>query len=875
MSARALTVNDLNEGWTLTHTGGEAPDAVAGKTVPAEVPGTTHTALLAAGLIPDPYLSDNEAALQWMWRTSWRYDLTFAATPAGPGERIDLVFDGLDTVATVALNGVELGETFNMNRSYRFDAREALAAGANKVTVDFGSALEYAFEREAVIGDRPRPQPSAELRAEAARQGLIDGDPDEILAKGRVYPQPFNAIRKMACSFGWDWGPDLQTAGIWKPVRLERWRIARFAAVRPLVTVEGDKGVVTVHAIVERSGSPDADEPLRVIARVGDHTAEASIAPGENKASFRLDVPNPELWWPAGHGEAHLHSLTVELHTEDELLDTFARRIGFRTVTVDQTGGRFTFVVNGRPIFVKGANWIPDDHLMTRITPERLERRIDQALGAHLNLLRIWGGGIYETDDFYDVCDERGVMVWQDFLMACAGYSEDEVLWAEVEAEARENVTRLAPHASLVLYNGSNENVWGWWDWGWREVAEYTGITDWGQRYYEELFPAVLAELDPTRPYTPSSPFSTHPYQDDIHPNSPAQGTVHEWEVWNRKDYTHYRDYVPPFCSEFGFQGPATWATMQRALPPEAFDQDSPIWLLHQKADDGNGKLNRGFEPHLPGSEDFEMWHWITSLNQARAIRFGIEHYRSWWPECAGSIVWQLNDCWPVTSWAAIDGDERLKPLYFALRAAYEPRLLTFQPRGADGGLDPAGEVALVAVNDTDEPWSETLTFTRLSLDGTELAVATAHLQVGARSAATLEVPAHVRTPQDAAREILTADAGYPGDVEHVRGVWTFAEDKDIAYEPEPFAASGIAVDGGYDVTVRATSFVRDLSLLADKVDPDAVVSDGLVTLLPGETHVFHVRSGARVESNRFTERGVLVSVNAIGLGSFQGAPKP
>lgn len=870
MTARALTVNDLTQGWTLTHTGGQAPDAVAGKTVPAEVPGTNHTALLAAGLIPDPFLADNEVRLQWMWRTSWRYAMSFAATPAGPGERVDLVFEGLDTVATVELNGTPLGQTFNMHRSYRFDVRDALASGANELTVDFRPALEYALEREAVIGDRPRPQPSAELRAEAARRGLIDGDPEEILKGGRVYPQPFNAIRKMACSFGWDWGPDLQTAGIWKPVRLERWRIARLASVRPLVTVEDGTGVVTVHVEVERSGAADADEPLRVLAHVDGRSAEAAIAPGATTASARLEVPNPELWWPAGHGEPHLYDLTVELHNEDEQLDGYARRIGFRTVTVDRTNDRFAFVVNGRPIFVKGANWIPDDHLLTRITRERLERRVDQAVGAHLNLLRIWGGGIYETDDFYDVCDERGVMVWQDFLLACAAYSEDEVTWAEIEAEARENVTRLSPHASLVVWNGSNENVWGWWDWGWREAAEATGLRDWGQRYYEELFPAVLAELDPTRVYTPSSPFSTHPYTEDIHPNSPERGTVHEWEVWNRKDYSHYRDYVPPFCSEFGFQGPATWATMQRALPPEAFNQDHPTWLLHQKAEDGNGKLNRGFAPHLPGSDDFEMWHWITSLNQARAIRFGIEHYRSWWPRTAGAIVWQLNDCWPVTSWAAIDGDERLKPLYYALRAAYEPRLLTFQPRGADGGLDPAGDVALVAVNDTDDAWSETLTFTRQSLDGTELAVATTHLHVAPRSATTLDVPAHVRTPADASAEALVADAGYPGDDEHVRGLWTFAEDKDIAYETEPVTASAVATADGHEVTVRASSLVRDLTILADKVDPDAVAETGLVTLLAGETHVFVVRGGASEPSNRFTARGVLVSVNGIRLGAFQ-----
>lgn len=867
MSTRALTASALHEGWTLTHTGGDAPAEIAGKTVPAQVPGTNHTALIDAGLIPDPFYGDHERQLQWMWRTSWRYALNFNAAPAAQGERVDLVFDGLDTIATVNLNGTELGRTFNMHRGYRFDVRAALKDGANELAVDFASALEYGFAREEVIGDRPRPGANMELLAEAARRGLIEGDPEEILRRTRSYPQPFNALRKMACSFGWDWGPDLQTAGIWKPVRLERWRTARLAEVRPLVTLEGDLGVATVHVTVERT---EDDRDLAVVASVGGQQTTVTIPAGQTTASARVEVSNPTLWWPAGYGEAHLYDLTVELLDGEAVLDSFVRRVGFRSVTVDQTGGRFTFVVNGKEVFVKGANWIPDDHFLTRVTRERLEHRVDQALGAHMNLLRIWGGGIYESDDFYDVCDERGVMVWQDFLMACAAYSEDQVLATEIEAEARENVTRLSSHASLVLWNGSNENVWGWWDWGWKDAMGAVGLTDWGQKYYEEVFPAVLAELDPTRVYTPSSPFSTFPYSDDIHPNAVEQGTVHEWEVWNRQDYSTYRDYVPYFCAEFGFQGPATWRTLTESLPAEAFDQSSDIWLLHQKAEDGNGKLNRGFAPHLPGSDDFEVWHWITSLNQARAIRFGIEHMRSWWPQCAGAIVWQLNDCWPVTSWAAVDYYGRPKPLYYGLRQAYAPRLLTFQPRGADGGLDPAGEVALVAVNDTDEAWSETLTFSRIGLDGTELAVATAHLSVAPRSAVTLDVPAHLREASDAAREVLLADAGYPGDDDHVRGVWTFVEDKDIAYSTEPFTTTARAVDGGFEVTIKASAFVRDATILADKVAADAETDNALVTLIAGESHTFRISTQEIVEANRFTERGVLVSVNAIGLGTFK-----
>lgn len=833
MSAATLVAHPLHEGWTLTHLGGDAPEDVAGATVPAEVPGSTHVDLLRAGLIPDPYLDRNEAALEWMWRCSWRYASEFAATPATEGERVDLVFDGLDTVATVRLNGTEIAHTKNMHRSYRFDVRALIEGGANSLEVDFASALEYATGVQDEIGFRPSP-----------------------------YPHPYHAVRKMACSFGWDWGPDLQTAGIWKGVRIERWRVARLASVRPLVTVDGAAGRVEAHVEIERA----SDAPLTVYATVAGVEGSAQVPAGESTAVVTLEVPDVELWWPHGHGEARLYDLDVDLHSDDEHLDVYRRRVGFRTVEVDVVdegdGASFTYVVNGRRIFVKGANWIPDDHLMTRITRDRLRRRIVQATAAHMNLIRVWGGGTYETEDFYDLCDELGVMVWQDFPFACAAYAEGSPVLEEVVAEARENVARLTPHASLVMWNGSNENIWGWCDWGWPEVVGGDG--SWGLKYYDEVLPQIVAELDPTRFYTPSSPYSPFRSHEEVHPNDKAWGTSHEWEVWNQLDYTEYRRYVPRFMSEFGFQGPATWATVTRSLPQDQRRQDSEGWLLHQKAEDGNGKLNRGLAPHLPAGDDFEAWHWATSLNQARAVQYGIEHYRSWAPQCAGAIVWQLNDCWPVTSWAAIDGDERPKPLYYALRHSFAPRLLTLQPRGEDGGFDPAGAPRLVAVNDTDEPWNETVTFTRAGLDGTELAVATAHLAVEARGSATMEVPAHVREAADASAEVLLADAGYPGDADHARALWTFAEDKDLAYEVAPLTATARAIEGGYEVTVRATSLVRDLTVLADKVHPSAVADDALVTLAADESHTFRIECDADVDPQGFLGQRVLVSVNAL-----------
>ncbi|RKS06667.1 beta-mannosidase [Nocardiopsis sp. Huas11] len=818
----------LHDGWRMSAIAGPVPENIAGRALPAAVPGSTHLDLLAAGLIPEPYLDSAETELAWIHRTDWRYELTFDATAPAEGERVDLAFDGLDTVATVELNGHVLGRTANMHRSYRFDVRAALREGANELAVTFRSALEFAEEQRESLGARPH-----------------------------VNAHPFNMIRKMACSFGWDWGPDLQTAGIWRPVRLERWTTARLARVRPLVTVAPDgSGRVEVHADVERAGT-GTDTGLVLTAEVAGHRVEAAVPAGADTAVAVVEVPGVRLWWPAGHGEQPLYDLSFALAEAGaaEPLDTGSRRIGFRTVTVDtapdEHGTPFTLVVNGKPIFVKGANWIPDDHFLTRITRERLERRVDQAVGANMNLLRVWGGGIFESEDFYDVCDERGVLVWQDFLLACAAYPEEEPLRSEFEAEAREHVARLTSHASLALWNGGNENLWGYMDWGWQEPL--AGRT-WGHGYYTDLFPRIVAELDPTRFYADGSPYSPGHALDAVHPNVDDHGTHHEWTVWNQTDYRAYRDNVPRFCSEFGFQGPPTWATLTDWVHDEPMTPESPAFLLHQKAEDGNGKLNRGLSAHLPTPATFEDWHWATQLNQARAIVFGIEHYRSWWPRTAGAIVWQINDCWPVTSWAAVDGDERAKPLLYGLRHAYAPRLLTVQPRD--------GRDVLVAVNDTDEPWEGRVAVQRQSFAGAVLAEDGIDLSVAPRATAVLDLARPLLAAGNTKEEVLVAT------YEDARAVHLFREDVDLHYATDALTAKAVAVPGGYRVDVRARSFARDVAILADRVAPDAEVDDMLVTLLAGESRSFTVRTEADIDPSALTAPLVLRSANTPHAGA-------
>jgi beta-mannosidase len=813
----------LHDGWVLTPAPETALPAGVGRApVPATVPGCVHTDLLAAGVIPDPYLDDNEERQHWIGHADWVYETTFgwsAGTAADTPDEVDLVCAGLDTVATITLNGVEVARTANMHRGYRFPVRHLLVDGINRLQVRFDSAYGYAEALRAELGDRPM-----------------------------AYAEPFNFIRKMACNFGWDWGPTLVTAGIWRQIGLESWSTARLAQVRPQVTVDGQTGVAEVYVEIERAPGSQ-DEPLVLIAEVAGSTVEVAVGPGQRSAVARLRVDSPELWWPRGYGEQRRYPLNVSLRSiAGSTLDGWRRRVGFRALRVetvpDEHGSPFTVVVNDVPVFVRGVNWIPDDTFPHRISRERYAARLTQACEANINFLRIWGGGIYEADDFYDLADEYGLLVGQDFLFACAAYPEEAPLYEEVAAEARYNVVRLASHPSLALWTGNNENIWGYADWDWKPRLQGRS---WGAGYYFDLLPRIVAELDPVRPYWPGSPYSG---DRDLHPNDPAHGTMHIWDVWNSRDYLHYRSYQPRFVAEFGYQGPPAYATLRRALSDDPLASDSPGMRHHQKATDGDAKLRRGLDAHLPVPRDFDDWHYFTQLNQARAVTVGVEHFRSLRPLCMGSIVWQLNDCWPVTSWAAVDGDGRRKPLWFALRRIFADRLLTIQPR--DNGL------AVVAVNEARQPWLAEVSVTRLSLDGQPRAKSTLHIEVPAGAASTVPLGADLANPEDPRAELLLADVG--GE----RTWWFFSSDRELAYPRAEYEARVEPAPEGLRVIVTAGTILRDLILYPDRLDPTATVDEAMVTLLPGESATFTVSTTAALDPALLTVPPVLRCVNDI-----------
>jgi beta-mannosidase len=825
-----LVRSELSSNWTVRAVGGDVRADLEGRDFVATVPGCVTTDLLAAGAIPDPYLDDNEAHLTFIGRTEWRYTTTFDADAAGSGERVDLVCDGLDTVATIELNGVRVGETANMHRSYRFDVRDIIRDGTNELIICFSAPLTYAESMSDRLGPRPH-----------------------------VNAHPFNAIRKMACNFGWDWGPDLPTAGIWRAIGIERWRNVRLVSVRPLVGVEipaatsnrpmRGNGALDIHVALEWADETE-NETVALRARLDDIESTLEIAGGVSTALVQLEVPDVELWWPRGYGAQPLHNLEVALHAPNDTsrsLDTWYGRVGFRNVTLDtsrdEIGRRFAVSVNGEQISVRGANWIPDDCFVTRVDHARYRRRLNQAVSANMNMLRVWGGGIYESEDFYDVADELGLLVWQDFLFACAAYAEEEPLRSEVIAEATEAVTRLSKHPSLALWNGCNENIWGHEDWDWKESL---GDRTWGAGYYFEILPEIVRRLDPSRPYSPGSPFS---FENGIHPNDPSNGTMHVWDVWNQKDYLFYADYAPRFVAEFGFQGPPTWSTLNRAVHDSPLSVGGPSFAVHQKAADGTAKLERGLMAHIPEPMSFDDWHWATSLNQARAVEFAISRWRSLESRCSGTLVWQLNDCWPVSSWAAVDGDGRRKPLWFAIRRTYRDRLLTFQP--ISGGL------ALCVVNDADEPWRATLPLVRWDFHGVELARATVAIDVSPGTSAAYPLPAAVGINSDDA-EVLV---GGEGDE---RALHFFVEDL-AGVLPAPSLSTEVTrVGDGYQVKVTAVTLQRDVALLADKVEPDADTDQMLVTLLAGEEATFHVRSTIELNEVELVSRRVLRSANQL-----------
>ncbi len=840
----------LHDGWTVRPVGDltQVPTALQQTNIAATVPGCIHTDLLSAKLIPDPYLDRHEAALRWIGETDWEYRTAFEVDDSLTDEAyLDLVFDGLDTLATITLNGQRLGQSDDMHLPQRIAIKPWVRPGMNELVIRFASAARYLREMLEKRGSWP------------------------CTGNGTNPALPHYHLRKMACNFGWDWGPALVTCGIWKPVHLEAWSVSRVESVRPLVTQADATGAtVQVHVQLTQSKHHGLVTVEALLAH-GDQTRIACrqmVPAGENQVVLTLHVNKPELWWPRGYGRQpmyHLNLIVVDEARNE--LDHWFGRVGLRTVELDtqadDIGQRMIIKVNGKNIFAKGADWIPDDCFLPRAhAPTRLEQRLRQACDLNMNILRVWGGGVFECETFYDLCDELGIMVWQDFLFACAAYPE-EPLRELVEKEARYHVARLSRHPSLVLWNGCNENVWGYREWFYENKPwmEYIGERSWGAGFYFDLLPKVVRELDPTRPYWPASPWSGdgNNYRNGRPPNIPTHGNMHVWSVWFGGNYDGYRKVSPRFCSEFGFQGPPTYATLKRAIKPEDLRFGSPAMEDHQKCPNGTQKIHQFASMWFDVPDHFDDQLYLYQLNQARALATGVEWFRSRHPVCMGLIYWQLNDCWPVTSWAAIDGDGRYKPLAYATKKFFAPRLLTIQPQSDQ----PQASLALYAHNDDDTLWQQALTVRRLDFTGKTLAQMQVTLDVPARSNRALHLPGELAQAGDPSFEMLLAETS--GGSSAQRAWWYFEADKNLRY-PQPKYKAELKVQGReHRLTIHAATLLRDLAVFPDRLHPDARIDDQLVTLLPGESVTFIIDSPQTLTLESLTQPPVLACVNPYG----------
>jgi beta-mannosidase len=656
--------------------------------LPISVPGDVHRTLIDAGRIPDPFYATNETACAWMEEREWWYRCAFDAS-ASDRARQRLTFEGLDTFATIYLNGEAIGEHHNMFRPAVFDID--LAPGQNVLAIRFDPPLK-----------------------------CVNGK--TLSAWGRNPER--TAMRKAQFGYGWDWGPRLPTIGIWRPVLLRPLDGAALISGIHFYTLEvrDDRAVVAVHVEVDRLRSSDAALVARIRLRTSQ--GEAVVAPDLDVSSGQgtayLTVEHPRLWWTHDLGRPFLYTLEVTLG--DERVEQF---VGIRTLQLDQSpdpaerGTRFfRFILNGVPIFAKGADWIPCDSFVGAIPSERYTRLLDQARDANMTMLRIWGGGIYEHDQFYTECDRLGILVWQDFMFACAMYPEDDPDFvAEVDAEARYQVRRLRSHPSLALWCGNNENQWlherNYWN------AEE--LPPYGALYYDHVLPRAVAELDGRTPYWPGTPYGGNDH------NSRDEGNVHNWEVWHGNfprrfgeqpvrentpagvTYRRYAEDTGRFISEFGMHAAPVAETLWSVIPAADRYHHSPTLDWHNK-DNPKNKGDNLLLAHTGLPADVDQYILFSQIAQAEGLKFGIEHFRRRTPHCSGTLVWQLNDCWPVLSWSVLDYYGVPKASYHFLRRVYAPLLASF--KSTEEGVE------LWLTNDRQSDFADSVTVTLGTFDG-------------------------------------------------------------------------------------------------------------------------------------------------------------
>jgi len=657
----------------------------------ANVPGFIHTDLLNNKLIPDPFFGKNETELEWIQDKEWLYKLHFKPdTEIFKQNKIYLNFTGLDTYADIFLNDTKILSANNMFHPWNVEVKSLLKSNQNELLVKFRSPMKEVSSKMESLGYK------------------LPADNDQA---GGTSPH----TRKAPYHYGWDWGPSLVTSGIWQGVELigySDWHIENLMITNQ--KCDKNSALLNIELILDSEVEETIEINIFEPKSKTDKTISFGIKKGENIFFSDLEILNPELWWPVGHGEQPLYLFTISVVSSKNSV-VKRKKIGIRSVLInrqkDSRGESFEIQVNDLPIFSKGANWIPADSFTTRLTKDDYKRLITAASDANMNTLRIWGGGIYEPDCFYELCDELGILVWQDFMFACSMYPAEDSFLESVEKEVRYQVRRLKSFASVILWCGNNEIASAWISWGWKEELPKTVWLDY-KKLFHELLPKLCDELDPTRLYWPSSPGHdlNLPKEDQIY----GKGDNHYWGVWHSgEDFEAFEDNVGRFMSEYGMQSFPNKKTIDSFSKKEDQTIDSEVMNSHQKASLGTANLLMYIEKYYKMPASFNSTVELSQIMQAEAIKYAVEVHRRNMPFCMGTLYWQFNDCWPGISWSSIDYRGEWKALHYVAKHFYSPVLISIKKTKTD--------LECFLVNDQNTKFKATLIFGICSFEGTIL----------------------------------------------------------------------------------------------------------------------------------------------------------
>lgn len=816
--ASVITTQDLVDDWTFRMVSDS--DSVKAEWIAATVPGTVHTDLLAAGVISEPFASVAEKGLQWIEEKDWEYRVVF--TPSKEllaGQVQELVFKGLDTYADVYLNDSLVLVSDNMFLEWRVRVNDLLKKEQNVLLVKFKNTYKEG------------------LKALEKYPVTLPADNDKGEAKTSVF------TRKAPYNFGWDWGPRFLTVGVWRPVSLVGWTTARITDVQIIQTSQSTE-LATFDAKVRVNSAVEGSSINILISdSVGTLYASQDIdleCVGDTVVGLNFEIKNPKLWWPNGTGEANLYPIYTILANKGNLenLDQKIDNIGVRTVRLvqekDSQGQSFYFQINGEPIFAKGANYIPQDVFLPRVSVDKYTDFIAQCKESNYNMLRVWGGGIYEQDIFYDLCDKNGIMVWQDFIFGCAFYPWDKDFLENVRREAIYNVRRLRNHPSIVIWCGNNEISEAWHQWGYQKAygwskEEQKMIWNGYKSLFEGVLPAVLAVEDTTRYYHPSSPLYGRG-----DPRSQTMGDVHYWGVFHDEEpFSTYKDKPGRFSNEYGFQSLACYDTYREYLSPSEMVLYSEAMNVHQKNPKGYRVMEEYMVRDLPlKKDDFRTYVYLTQLLQAEGIKIAMEGHRQKRPFTMGSLYWQVNDCWPVASWSSIDSRGRWKALQYYARRSFAPTALSFEK------IDSTGMVKLWGVTDELQAKKGSVNLSLVDFEGKVLWSQTHDVNIprNGNQEILFRSDKELLSGANPRKVVLVADGVVDG--KELRVLHYFVPMKNLALPKPDFTLELTSVEGTSKVmaAIHANKLLKSVLLQADKLQSKA--SDAYFDMLAGETRL-------------------------------------